>query len=135
MKVQIFPLGYCDPKDYTRVVCVCRYQGKYVFAYNTKRKGLEIPGGHIEANETWEEAIKRELYEETGALQVDITPVCVYKISTFGLLCFGEVTKMGTLPSGFEMAKIVLTDTLPDNLTYPDTYKLFLETVVKKLGL
>ena len=46
-EVKIFDLGYCDEKEYTRVVCVSRYKDKYVFAYNKKINGLEIPGGHI----------------------------------------------------------------------------------------
>ena len=36
-----------------RAVCVCRYQGKYIFSYNKKREGFEIPGGHIEKGENW----------------------------------------------------------------------------------
>ena len=36
------------------------------------------------------------------------------------------------LPKEYEMEKILLSDTLPDNLTYPDTYKLYFETVKKR---
>ena len=51
-EIQTFDLGYCDENEYTRVVCVSRYKGKYVFCYNKKRNGWEIPGGHIENGET-----------------------------------------------------------------------------------
>lgn len=30
---------------------------------------------------------------------------------------------MGNLPTGYETSSILLSDDLPDNLTYPDTYK------------
>ena len=32
-------IGYCDEKEYTRVVCVARYKDKFVFSYNKKRNG------------------------------------------------------------------------------------------------
>ena len=93
-EVKTFDLGYCDEKEYTRVVCVCRYKDKFLFSYNKKREGWEIPGGHIEEGETWEEACKREMYEETGATKIEVTPICVYKISTFGLLCFCDIIEL-----------------------------------------
>ena len=135
MEVNIYDLGYCDEKEYTRVVCVCKYKDKYVFSYNKKRNGWEIPGGHIEEGETWQEAAKREMYEETGATKIEIEPVCVYKISTYGLLCYCNIIEMDELPKEYEMEKILLSDTLPTNLTYPDTYKLYFETVKNKKGL
>lgn len=52
LEVQLFDLEYYKEKEYTRVVCVSKYKGKYVFCYNKKRNGCEIPGGHIEEGET-----------------------------------------------------------------------------------
>ena len=31
LEVKLYNLGYCKESEYTRVVCVSRYQGKYVF--------------------------------------------------------------------------------------------------------
>ena len=130
--IKTYDLGYCNESKYTRVVCVSKYQNQYVFSYNKKRNGWEIPGGHIEPGESWQEAAKREMYEETGATKINIEPICVYKISTYGLLCYCEILELSNIPEYSEMEKIILSDTLPDNLTYPDAYKLYFETVKKK---
>ncbi len=131
LSVKTYELGYCLEKDYTRVVCVSRYKDKFVFSYNKKRKGWEIPGGHIEEGESWKEAAKREMYEETGATKIKLEPVCVYKISTFGLLCYCEIEELGNLPEEFEMSKILLSDRLPDNLTFPESFKIFFDKVLE----
>ena len=134
-EINTYDLGYCDESEYTRVVCVCRYKDKYLFSYNKKREGWEIPGGHIEEGESWEEAAKREMYEETGATKIKVTPICVYKISTFGLLCYCEILELEKLPEEYEMSEIMLSDDLPDNLTFPESSKLYFDTVKEKMNL
>ena len=132
--VKIYDLGTCDESEYTRVICVCRYQGKYVFSYNKKREGWEIPGGHIEEGEYWLDAAKREMHEETGATKMNITPVCEYKISTYGVLCYCEILELEDLPEEFEMSEILLSDTLPEPLTFPESSQVFFDTVKEKMG-
>ena len=128
-KIKTYDLGYCDEKEYTRVVCVAKYKDKFVFSYNKKRNGWEIPGGHIEKGELWEEAAKREMYEETGAVKINLEPVCVYKINSFALLCFCEILELDELPKGYEIEKIMFSDKLPDNLTFPEAYQLYFDIV------
>ncbi len=44
------------------------FQGDKLLLTNIKSRGWDLPGGHIESGETVEQAIIRELKEETGAV-------------------------------------------------------------------
>ena len=72
------------------------------------------------------------MHEETGATKIHVTPVSVYKISTFGLLCYCEIEEMEELPD-YEMSKIMFSDELPDNLSFPESHTLYFETVTNFL--
>ncbi len=132
--VKLYELGSVNEKEYTRVVCVSKFNGKWVFSKNKKRGGWEIPGGHIEACEDWLVAAKRELYEETGAIKVKIEPICVYSVSTYALLCYVEIEELEKLPN-FEIEKIGFFEGLPENLTFPEIHKSLFEKVLKEKGL
>lgn len=134
LPVNLHELGSVTDDKLTRVVCVSQYNGKWVYSKHKERKTWEIPGGHIEKGETWKEAAKREMFEETGAIEIDIEPICLYSISSYGLLCYANIKKIDKLPD-FEMEDIGLFDEEPDNLTYPDTYHLFFKTVKEKIKL
>ena len=110
-------------------VIISQSNGKWVFCKHKERDTYEVPGGHRETGEDILETAKRELQEETGAIQFDIKPICVYSVKgknsvnetgeeTFGLLCFAEITEFsGQLES--EIEKVELMDELPQNWTYP----------------
>ncbi len=132
--VKLYELGSVNEKEYTRVVCVSRFNEKWVFSKNKKRGGWEIPGGHIESGEDWLVAAKRELYEETGAIKVKIEPICVYSVSTYALLCYVEIEELEKLPN-FEIEKIGFFEGLPGNLTFPEIHKSLFEKVLKEKGL
>lgn len=110
-------------------VIISQSNGKWVLCKHKERDTYEVPGGHREAGEDILETAKRELQEETGAVQFDIKPICVYSVTgktrvndtgeeSFGLLCCAEISEFsGTLDS--EMEKVILMDKLPENWTYP----------------
>ena len=95
----------------------------------TSGGGCQLPGGHREENETILETAKRELNEETGAVDFSIVPVCVYSVTgknkvnesgaeTYGMLFFADI-KIFENELHSEIEKVLITDTLVDNWTYP----------------
>lgn len=105
-------------------VIVSQYQGKWVLCQHKQRSTWEVPGGHIEPGEIPEEAARRELYEESGAKEYDLREIGVYGVKRdeeedFGMLYFAQIHSFDTLPRDFEMKRVELFDTLPENMTYP----------------
>lgn len=116
-----------DDKLLKFAVIITRSAGKWVFCKHRERDTYEVPGGHREKGECIDDTARRELYEETGAVQFTIKPVCVYSViagegdartETFGKLYFAEVSQFEEQLHS-EIEKIILTDTLVENWTYP----------------
>lgn len=110
--------------EFKYAVIVAKYMGKWVFCKHKQRITWEIPGGHREKDEAIEETARRELIEETGAKEFNITPLAVYCVEkdgekTYGMLFFAEITRLCDLSSNSEIGEIELFDSIPDNLTYP----------------
>ena len=110
-------------------VIISKTDGKWVFCKHKERDTYEVPGGHREENETILDTAKRELKEETGALDFSVSPICVYSVTgknkvnetgeeTYGMLFFADIKSFeNELHS--EMEKVLITDTLVENWTYP----------------
>lgn len=116
-------------------VIISKSNGKWVFCKHKERNTYEVPGGHREIGENILQTAKRELYEETGATEFSIKPICVYSVTqndnfngeeTFGMLFYAEITAFeAELHS--EIEKIILSDELIDSWTYPDIQPLLLQ--------
>ena len=121
LRCVIHPFGALTPLRFV-VVC-CFYEGRYLLSYHSGQRSWETQGGHIEPNETPEEAAARELYEESGIRDAPLIPVCDYwayddEGSSNGRVYAAAVRRLGELPRN-EMSRVEAFDALPDDLTYP----------------
>ncbi|QEH67506.1 NUDIX domain-containing protein [Cellulosilyticum sp. ST5] len=120
-------------------VIAARYKNQWIYCRHRERNTFEIPGGHREVGETIIETAKRELYEETGAIDFELEEITVYSvindsIETFGMLFFTEVKELGVLPD-LEIEEIQLFDEMPETLTYPLIQPLLIEKVKQVLKM
>ena len=124
-------------------VIIAKYNGKYVFCKHKERDTYEVPGGHREIGESIEETAKRELKEETGAIDFTIKPICVYSVTgktrvnesgeeSYGGLYFAEI-KTFEQELHSEMEKIIFVDEMPDKLTYPEIQPKLMEEAKKRI--
>ena len=93
------------------VYAVAFREGKFLMVYNPKRRGWEMPGGHIRVGESPEDAAVREFEEESGYT------ITVVKIRDLGhcFVCAAELS--GKVSSDGEM-EVGMFDTLPDELAF-----------------
>ena len=131
------PLGSLAPYKY--VVVMSEYQGKILLSRHRDRTTWETQGGHIEPGETPLDAARRELYEESGAVDFDIWPVFDYwaedeKTGASGQVFAAEIRKLGPMPES-EMAEVRAFADLPQNLTYPHVSPKAFAEAEKRLNM
>ncbi|GAA3404705.1 NUDIX hydrolase [Paenibacillus hodogayensis] len=88
---------------------VLAFQGEALLLTQLKRRGWDIPGGHIEPGETPAETMRRECYEETGAV-----------LDASGLLGYQRIRLHGTKPDGYPYP-------------HPDSYLVFYWATIARL--
>ncbi|NVO08907.1 MAG: NUDIX domain-containing protein [Bacteroidales bacterium] len=132
IEVKIHPTGK-DLGQYLFVVIAARYRGKWVWVKHRDRDTWEIPGGHIEKDESADDAASRELIEETGAITFKLKVICDYSVKKDGKegisrLYLAYINEIGPLPES-EICCVDFFDTIPKNLTYPDIQPILFKEV------
>lgn len=126
-------------------VIISKSNGKWVFCKHKERNTYEVPGGHRESGENIIDTAKRELCEETGAIEFDIKPICVYSVTgknrvnetgeeTFGMLYFADIKKFNKELDS-EMESVEFFDELPQEWTYPLIQPLLIKEYVRRQDL
>ena len=122
-EVNFFSPEYEPGVKLTYSVISARYRDKWMFVRHHKRTTYEIAGGHIEEGESSDEAASRELSEETGALEFNISCIATYSVrkdgeTGWGRLYYADVQKKGPIPDISEIEEVVLLDRIPEHPTH-----------------
>lgn len=123
-------------------VIISKADGRWVFCKHKERDTLEVPGGHREPGEAIYDTAKRELYEETGATEYTIEPVCVYSVTgrnrtkdtgeeIFGMLYSARITAFEKELHS-EIEKVLLLDEIPQKWTYPLIQPRLIEEAIRR---
>lgn len=122
-----------DDEKLLFAVIVAKYKEQWVFCKHKQRNSYELCGGHREANESILDCARREFYEESGAKEYQLIPLCVYSClgktrvkessdehETFGMLYYAEVYGFDELPESEIQEIAFFTDVkkIPE-WTYP----------------
>ena len=136
---KLAPWMYGAQTPYRFVIIFARYQDQWLYTRHRERRTWETAGGHIEPGETAAEAARRELWEETGALDFKLRYAFDYHVDNTaakpgdraaGQVFLAEVETLGEIPP-YEMAERLLCDTHPPlaELTYPAILPVLFERI------
>ena len=132
-----------DDKLLKFAVIISKADNKLVFCKHRDRNTYEVPGGHREDGETIMDTAKRELYEETGAIEYTLKPICVYSVTapdnfngeeTFGMLYYADILSFEDELHN-EIERILITEHLVDQWTYPLIQPKLIEEAKRRLYL
>ena len=121
-------------------VIIAKSADKWVFCKHRKRNTYEIPGGHREPGELIDDTARRELYEETGAVDFSLKRICVYSVTapdnfdgeeTFGMLYYADIFSFEEELHS-EIEKIILSDRPVNDWTYPMIQPKIMEEALRR---
>ena len=132
MDIQFYCVGEIDENEMAYAVIAAQYGGKWVFVRQKAKTTWEIPGGRKERGESILQTARRELYEETGAIDFELREICDYSVTRdetrFGRLFYADITALERLPES-EIAEVIWQEEFPQELTYPEIQPVLLKHV------
>lgn len=110
---------------------ICRCKGQWLLTMH-KERGLEFPGGKVEAGETAREAAIREVNEETGGIVEDISYVGQYFVAGKGgdvikNVYFANVGRLADQETYYETNGPVLIFDLPKDIRKNKDYSFIMK--------
>lgn len=121
-------------KQPEHVLVICKKDKEWLLT-NHKKRGLEFPGGKLEKGETLEEAARREVLEETGAILKQLELIGEYEVTlnekTFvKAIFYGEVERVGENLHYYETEGPVLIEGNILDLRWGDEYSFIMKDEV-----
>ena len=137
MEIKFYEASQINNSDLKYAIIITNYMGKYLLVRHKDRDTFEFPAGHREPGEKILNTAKRELFEETGALNYTLEYVADYSLEEngkigFGGLFYADISFLGELPD-YEIVERLVAEQLPEILTYPIQIK-FLKWVEEKFN-
>lgn len=83
-EVAIIQTNELPPEELISSAVALVFDGNHLLMTKLKARGWDVPGGHIEMGETPEEAMRREVYEETGVTLGAMRLFAVQRIRLLG---------------------------------------------------
>lgn len=110
------------------VNCIAYQQKEIIFCKWRDDNIWVLPGGRIEPKETAEEAVHRELLEETGATLKNIEVLCylhcfMFDLEYWGIAYFGEIKELGSPTDLNEVSEAKLFSSYPDNQSKSEPFR------------
>ncbi|WP_071393769.1 RNA deprotection pyrophosphohydrolase [Bacillus tuaregi] len=121
------------------VLVICRFSNQWLLTKH-KIRGWEFPGGKKEENETLEEAARREVEEETGALIQSLQFIGEYEVNTgensfVKAIYYAEADSLEPKKDYLETNGPVLIGGDLLSLRFQDSYSFIMKDKVMELAL
>lgn len=118
-------------KQPKHVWVICKYGDEWLLTKH-KERGLEFPGGKVEAGETAEQGAIREIQEETGGAINSIHYIGQYYVAgkkehVIKNVYFAKIKKLLQQPTYFETEGPVLLKEIPKNIKFNKSFSFIMK--------
>jgi len=126
-------------KEPKHVWIICKYEDRWLLTQH-KERGLEFPGGKVEAGETAEQGAIREIHEETGGVVEHIDYIGQYYVAgkkehVIKNVYFAKIKELIEQPMYFETEGPVLLEEIPEDVKYDHLFSFMMKDDVLPISM